>query len=78
MHEKEDLRAGYVENGLKKSGKHLVLRESDFTVAETDDVVESEHLGRPCIYGKKRDANGRRLDGKSANIAYSRDKIRKK
>jgi glyoxylase-like metal-dependent hydrolase (beta-lactamase superfamily II) len=188
MYEKEDLRAEYVENGIKKSGKHLILLESDFTVAKpmktipvyggsvfdlgertieviavpghtagtivlldrtngvvfsgdacnantllflphatsieeyreslvhfkqfqpyftvmwgghglwaapksmideaielcdeilagTDDAVESEHLGRPCIYGKKRDANGKRLDGKTANIAYHRDKIRKR
>jgi hypothetical protein len=42
-----------------------------------DDAVEGEHLGRPCFYGKKRDANFKRLDGKIANIAYSRDKIRK-
>ncbi|MDR1219320.1 MAG: MBL fold metallo-hydrolase [Treponema sp.] len=187
MYEKEELRAGYVQNGIKNSGKHLVLLESDFTIAKpmktlpvyegfvfdlgerlieviavpghtagtivlldrsngivfsgdacnantllflphstsieayreslvhfkqfqpcfaemwggdglravpkvvideavalcdeilagTDDAVESEHLGRPCFYGKKKDANFKRLDGKIANIAYSRDKIRK-
>jgi glyoxylase-like metal-dependent hydrolase (beta-lactamase superfamily II) len=187
MYEKEDLRAGYVQNGIKNSGKHLVLLESDFTVAGpmktlpvydgfvfdlgerlieviavpghtagtvvlldrgkgivfsgdacnantllflphstsieayreglvhfkqfqpyftelwgghalravpgliideavalcdeiiagTDDAVESAHLGRPCFYGKKKDADLKRLDGKIANIAYSRDKIRK-
>jgi glyoxylase-like metal-dependent hydrolase (beta-lactamase superfamily II) len=187
MYEKEKLRDGYVKNGIKNSGKHLVLLESDFTVAKpmktlpvcggfvfdlgeriieviavpghtagtivlldrgngivfsgdacsantllflphsssievyreslirlkqfqpcfevmwgghglravqkviideaielcdeilagTDDAVESEHLGRHCFYGKKKDANFKRLDGKIANIAYSRDKIRK-
>ncbi|MDR1030235.1 MAG: MBL fold metallo-hydrolase [Treponema sp.] len=186
MYEKEELRLGYVKNGIKNSGKHLVLLENDFTVAKamktlpvydgfvfdlgervieviavpghtagtivlldrsngivfsgdacnantllflphstsieayrgslvhfnrfqpcfaemwgghglravpkviideavalcdeilagTDDAVESEHLGRPCFYGKKKDANFKRLDGKIANIAYSRDKIR--
>jgi hypothetical protein len=46
-------------------------------LAGTDDAVKGEHLGHPCLYGKKRDANVRHLDGKTANIAYSRDKIRK-
>ncbi|MDR2835427.1 MAG: MBL fold metallo-hydrolase [Bacteroidales bacterium] len=44
-------------------------------IARTDDALESEHLGRPCFYGKKKDANFKRLDGKIANIAYSKDKI---
>jgi glyoxylase-like metal-dependent hydrolase (beta-lactamase superfamily II) len=187
MYEKEELRAGYVKNGIKKSGKHLVLLENDFTAAKpmktfpvydgfvfdlgertievitvpghtagtivlldrhnglvfsgdacnvntllflphstsidiyreslvhfkqfqpyfevmwgghglwavpkviideaielcdeilagTDDAVEGSHLGRPCFYGKKKDENFKRLDGKIANIAYSKDKIRK-
>jgi glyoxylase-like metal-dependent hydrolase (beta-lactamase superfamily II) len=187
MYEKEELRVGYVKNGIKNSGKHLVLLENDFTVARpmktlpvydgfvfdlgervieviavpghtagtivlldrnngivfsgdacnvntllffphstsietyreslirfkqfqpcfaemwgghglwavptviideaialcdeiiagTDDAVESEYLGRPCFYGKKKDENFKRLDGKIANIAYSKDKIRK-
>jgi glyoxylase-like metal-dependent hydrolase (beta-lactamase superfamily II) len=187
MYEKEKMRAGYVERGIKKSGKHLVLLESDFTVpkplktfpvydgfvfdlggrlieviavpghtagtivlldrgkgivfsgdacnvntllflphstsieayreslvhfkqfqpcfaemwgghglwavpgiiideaielcdeilAGTDDAAPGEHLGRPCFYGKKKDADFKRLDGKIANIAYSKDKIRK-
>ncbi|MDR1279090.1 MAG: MBL fold metallo-hydrolase [Treponema sp.] len=187
MYEKEELREGYVKNGIKNSGKHLVLLENDFTVAGpmktlsvydgfvfdlgerlieviavpghtagtivlldrgngivfsgdscnantllflphstsievyreslirfkqfqpyfevmwgghglravpkvvideavalcdeilagTDDAVESKYLGRPCFYGKKKDANFKRLDGKIANIAYSRDKIRR-
>ena len=49
----------------------------DEIIAGTDDAVESEHLGRSCFYGKKKDANYKRLDGKIANIAYSRDKIRR-
>jgi hypothetical protein len=49
----------------------------DEILAGTDDAVESEHLGHPCFYGKKKDADFKRLDGKIANIAYSRDKIRK-
>jgi glyoxylase-like metal-dependent hydrolase (beta-lactamase superfamily II) len=44
-------------------------------IAGTDDAVESEHLGRPCFYGKKKDANFKRLDGKIVNIAYDKDKI---
>jgi glyoxylase-like metal-dependent hydrolase (beta-lactamase superfamily II) len=44
-------------------------------IAGTDDAVESEHLGRPCFYGKKKDANFKRLDGKIANIAYRNRKI---
>ncbi|MDR1867184.1 MAG: MBL fold metallo-hydrolase [Treponema sp.] len=47
-------------------------------IAGTDDAVESEYLGRPCLYGKKKDADFRRLDGKMANIAYSKDKIHKR
>ncbi|MDR0386620.1 MAG: MBL fold metallo-hydrolase [Treponema sp.] len=47
----------------------------DEILAGTDDAVESEYLGRPCLYGKKKDANFKRLDGKIANIAYSRDKL---
>ncbi|MDR0538588.1 MAG: hypothetical protein LBH04_11205 [Tannerellaceae bacterium] len=42
-----------------------------------DDAVESEHLGRPCFYGKKKDINFKRLDGKIANIAYAKYKIHK-
>jgi glyoxylase-like metal-dependent hydrolase (beta-lactamase superfamily II) len=49
----------------------------DEIVAGTDDAFGSEHLGRPCFYGKKKDANFKRLDGKIANIAYSKDKINK-
>jgi glyoxylase-like metal-dependent hydrolase (beta-lactamase superfamily II) len=42
-----------------------------------DDRVESSFLGRPCFYGKKKDENLRRLDGKLANIAYRLDNIRR-
>jgi hypothetical protein len=44
----------------------------DEILAGTDDAVESEVLGRPCFYGKKKDANYNRLDGKIANIAYTK------
>ncbi|MDR1897214.1 MAG: MBL fold metallo-hydrolase [Prevotellaceae bacterium] len=47
-------------------------------LAGTDDAEESEHLGRPCFYGKKRDADFKRQDGKIANIAYDKRKINKK
>jgi hypothetical protein len=46
-------------------------------LAGTDDAVESEHLGRPCFYGKQKDADFKRFDGKLANIAYAKDKIHK-
>ena len=49
----------------------------DEILAGTDDAGESSHLGRPCFYGKKKDADFNRLDGKITNIAYSGDKIRK-
>jgi glyoxylase-like metal-dependent hydrolase (beta-lactamase superfamily II) len=44
-------------------------------LAGNDDAIESEHLGRPCFYGKKKDCNFKRLDGKISNIAYSKNKI---
>lgn len=46
-------------------------------LAGTDDAISNEFLGRPCFYGKKKDQYFKRLDGKLANIAYSKDKIRK-
>jgi glyoxylase-like metal-dependent hydrolase (beta-lactamase superfamily II) len=46
-------------------------------LAGTDDAVESEHLGRPCFYGKQKDAHFKRLDGKLANIAYAKDNVHK-
>jgi glyoxylase-like metal-dependent hydrolase (beta-lactamase superfamily II) len=49
----------------------------DEILAGTDDAQPSEFLGRPCFYGKKKDQSLKRLDGKLANIAYSKDKIRK-
>jgi glyoxylase-like metal-dependent hydrolase (beta-lactamase superfamily II) len=49
----------------------------DEILAGTDDAQPSEFLGRPCFYGKKKDQFFKRLDGKLANIAYSKNKIRK-
>jgi glyoxylase-like metal-dependent hydrolase (beta-lactamase superfamily II) len=49
----------------------------DEILAGTDDAQESAFTGRPCYYGKKKDENLKRLDGRLANIAYSKDKIRK-
>ncbi|MDR1177382.1 MAG: hypothetical protein LBK64_01005, partial [Spirochaetaceae bacterium] len=46
-------------------------------LAGTDDAQPSEFLGRPCFYGKKKGENFMRLDGKTANIAYSKEKIRR-
>lgn len=39
-----------------------------------DDQVASEFLGRKCYYAKKME-NYRRLDGKLANIAYTRESV---
>lgn len=44
----------------------------------TDDQIEGSSVGRPCLYAKAKDEHFRRLDGKLANIAYSRENIRKK
>ncbi|MDR3172701.1 MAG: MBL fold metallo-hydrolase [Treponema sp.] len=46
-------------------------------LAGTDDAQPGDFLGRPCFYGKKKDRSFKRADGKLANIAYSKDKIRK-
>jgi glyoxylase-like metal-dependent hydrolase (beta-lactamase superfamily II) len=43
----------------------------------TDDKEPKEFLGRRCYYGKKAE-NFRRLDGKTANIAYDIENIFKK
>lgn len=47
----------------------------DEIMAGTDDAVEGSSVGRPCLYAKKKDDHFRRLDGGTANIAYSRDRI---
>lgn len=44
----------------------------------TDDQIEGASIGRPCLYAKAKDDHFRRLDGKLANISYSRENIRKK
>lgn len=43
----------------------------------TDDQIVGSSIGRPCLYAKAKDDHFRRLDGKLANIAYSRENIRK-
>ena len=43
----------------------------------TDDAVPGDFLGRPALYAKKKDSFFRRFDGGIANIAYSRDRLRK-
>lgn len=50
----------------------------DEIMAGTDDGVEGIYIGRPCLYAKKKDDKFRRLDGGTANIAYSRDNIWRK
>jgi glyoxylase-like metal-dependent hydrolase (beta-lactamase superfamily II) len=49
----------------------------DEILAGADEAEPAEFLGRPCFYGKKKDRRFKRLDGKLANIAYSKEKIRK-
>ncbi len=50
----------------------------DEILAGTDDAIEGNSIGRPCLYAKAKDDRFRRLDGKIANIAYSKENIRKK
>jgi glyoxylase-like metal-dependent hydrolase (beta-lactamase superfamily II) len=40
-----------------------------------DDAVPGDFLGLPCFYGKQKDQTFKRLDGKTANIAYRADAI---
>lgn len=49
----------------------------DEILAGTDDKDLGESVGHTCLYAKKKDEHFRRLDGKTANIAYSRERIRK-
>jgi glyoxylase-like metal-dependent hydrolase (beta-lactamase superfamily II) len=53
------------------------LAVCDEILAGTDDAVESSHLGRPCWYAKEKDRDNKRLDGKTANIAYHNNNIYK-
>ena len=46
-------------------------------LAGTDDAFPAEFLGRPALYAREKDEHFRRKDGGLANIAYSRDRIRK-
>jgi glyoxylase-like metal-dependent hydrolase (beta-lactamase superfamily II) len=48
----------------------------DEILAGTDDAQKSSFIGHPCYYAKKMDETFRRLDGKLANIAYSKNRIR--
>ncbi len=47
----------------------------DEIMAGTDDQAEGASIGRSCLYAKRKDDHFHRLDGKLANIAYSRDNI---
>ena len=50
----------------------------DEILAGTDDAVETDYTGRPCIYAKKKGDHFNRLDGGVMNIAYSREMIHKR
>ena len=50
----------------------------DEILAGTDDAVETDYTGRPCIYAKKKGDHFNRLDGGVMNIAYSKDMIHKR
>ena len=51
----------------------------DEIMAGTDDAVEAVGFtGKACWYAKEKDQYYRRLDGGTANIAYSKDRIWKK
>jgi glyoxylase-like metal-dependent hydrolase (beta-lactamase superfamily II) len=47
----------------------------DEIMTGADDKIPAEFLGRPCLYAKAKDERFRRLDGKSANIAYNKETI---
>lgn len=48
-------------------------------LARTDDAQPGVVFGTyPCLYGRKRGANGRRVDGGEANIGYTMESIFKK
>ncbi len=48
-------------------------------MAGTDDAVEAVGFtGKACWYAKEKDQYYRRLDGGTANIAYSKERIFKK
>jgi glyoxylase-like metal-dependent hydrolase (beta-lactamase superfamily II) len=67
-------------HGLQAYPKTLIdeaIELCDEIFAGTDDAVESDFNGRSCFYGKKKDAAFHRLDGKTANIAYTKDKLYK-
>jgi glyoxylase-like metal-dependent hydrolase (beta-lactamase superfamily II) len=67
-------------HGLSEVPKIIIdeaIELCDEILAGTDEAEPNEFLGRPCFYGKKKDRYFKRLDGKLANIAYSKDKIRK-
>jgi glyoxylase-like metal-dependent hydrolase (beta-lactamase superfamily II) len=73
----DTLRGGHGPLEVPKTIVNEALELCDEILAGTDDAQESSFLGRLCYYGKKKDGNFRRLDGKLANIAYSKDNIRR-
>ena len=50
----------------------------DEILAGTDDAVETDYTGRPCIYARKKGERFNRLDGGVMNIAYSREMLHKR
>ena len=66
--------AGSVPNTVIDEGIALC----DEILAGTDDAVETDYTGRPCIYAKKKGERFNRLDGGVMNIAYSREMLHKR
>jgi glyoxylase-like metal-dependent hydrolase (beta-lactamase superfamily II) len=67
-------------HGLRSFPKGIIdeaIVLCDEILSGTDDAVASECFGKPCFYAKKKDDHYNRLDGKTANIAYTKEKIRK-
>lgn len=71
----------YGGHGLSAVPKTIIdeaIELCDEIMNGTDDAVQGESVGRPCLYAKRKDDHFRRLDGKLANIAYAKDMIFKK
>jgi glyoxylase-like metal-dependent hydrolase (beta-lactamase superfamily II) len=47
-------------------------------MAGADDAEPGEFFGLPCFYGKKKNQQFQRVDGKTANIAYKKETVFKR
>lgn len=66
---------GHGEGPVSKALIDEAMELCDEIMTGTDDQVPGQYIGRSCFYAKKKDDRFRRLDGGTANIAYSKEKI---